>query len=83
MAERGQPPAPWERQGAGGDRYRQTVVLTHLGDAFHAAGDLRAACDTWRSALVILEDLDHPDADDLRARLAGPGGGGNPVRRQR
>lgn len=34
----------------GGDRYRQTVVLTHLGDAFHAAGGSPAACDAWRSA---------------------------------
>jgi tetratricopeptide (TPR) repeat protein len=57
----------------GGDRYRQTVVLTHLGDAFHAAGDSPAACDAWRSALVILEDLDHLDADEVRARLAGSG----------
>jgi len=57
----------------GGDRYRQTVVLTHLGDAFHAAGDLPAACDAWRSALVILQDLDHLDADEVRARLAASG----------
>jgi tetratricopeptide (TPR) repeat protein len=52
-----------------GDRYQETVVLTHLGDTHHAAGDADAATDAWRRALDVLEQLGHPDADPVRARL--------------
>jgi len=65
-----------------GDLYYQADTLVHLGDAQDAAGDPDAAHATWISALQILTDLDHPDADDLRSRLlrAEPGGGSRPVR---
>jgi DNA-binding SARP family transcriptional activator len=53
-----------------GDRWREAVTLTHLGDTQHAAGDQPAACQTWQHALVILEDLDHPHAEKVRAKLA-------------
>jgi DNA-binding SARP family transcriptional activator len=53
-----------------GDRWREAVTLTHLGDTRHAAGDLPQARETWRQALAILEDLDHPDAGKVRAKLA-------------
>jgi tetratricopeptide (TPR) repeat protein/transcriptional regulator with XRE-family HTH domain len=52
-----------------GDRYYETDVLTHLGDSHQAAGDPAAAREAWRQALEILEDLDHPDAEAVRARL--------------
>jgi DNA-binding SARP family transcriptional activator len=55
-----------------GDRYLVTTILSQLGDAHHAAGDPGAASQAWLEALAILEDLDHPDADDVRAKLAGP-----------
>jgi DNA-binding SARP family transcriptional activator/tetratricopeptide (TPR) repeat protein len=52
-----------------GDRYYEAVVLTHLGDAEHAAGRPDAAGQAWRQALVIFEDIDHPDAGQVRANL--------------
>ena len=44
-------------------------MLVHLGDAYHAAGDLDQARQAWEQALAILEDLHHSDADQVRARL--------------
>jgi tetratricopeptide (TPR) repeat protein len=52
------------------DPYYETITLTHLGDSHHAAGDQRAAADAWRLALALLDELSHPDARDVRARLA-------------
>lgn len=52
------------------DRYRTTELLTHLGDAHQAAGDINAASNAWMEALAILNDLGHPDADHVRAKLA-------------
>jgi hypothetical protein len=43
--------------------------LVRLGDTYHASGDTGAAGDTWRPALSIFTDLDHPDAEQVRARL--------------
>jgi tetratricopeptide (TPR) repeat protein len=54
---------------APGERYNPSIVLAHLGDAYHAAGDRAAAREAWRAALTILEDLRHPDADAVRAKL--------------
>jgi DNA-binding SARP family transcriptional activator len=53
-----------------GDLYYEADALRHLGDAQHAAGELRQARDAWRQALAILDDLNHPDAHQVRARLA-------------
>ncbi|MEO3808728.1 BTAD domain-containing putative transcriptional regulator [Sphaerisporangium sp. B11E5] len=52
-----------------GDRYWEAGVLTHLGDTHEAAGDVPAARAVWRRALGILDDLDHPGAAEVRARL--------------
>jgi len=57
---------------ADGDRYGEADALSHLGDAHHGAGDLEAARDYWQQALAILDDLRHPDAGHIRARLATP-----------
>ena len=54
-----------------GDRYNEADTLTHLGDTHHAAGDPDAARDAWQQALTILDELDHPDADQVRAKLGG------------
>ena len=53
-----------------GDHYFEADTLTRLGDTQDAAGDAGAARGAWQDALAILTDLDHPRADDLRAKLA-------------
>ena len=51
--------------------YYQTTMLVHLGDAYHAIGEPGLAAQAWQDALTILEDLNHSDADQVRARLRG------------
>jgi DNA-binding SARP family transcriptional activator len=51
-------------------RYCQAGVLTHLGDAHTAAGNRPAAREAWRSAASLLDELGHPEAAEVRARLA-------------
>ena len=53
-----------------GDRFPEADTLTHLGDTRHAAGELAQAREAWQQALAILDDLQHPDADQVRAKLA-------------
>jgi tetratricopeptide (TPR) repeat protein len=53
-----------------GDRHQLTRALHHLGDAHQAAGDHNAAIEAWAEALTILDDLHHPDADQVRAKIA-------------
>jgi DNA-binding SARP family transcriptional activator/tetratricopeptide (TPR) repeat protein len=53
-----------------GDRYYEATTLTHLGDTHHATGNHHAAHDAWQQALTILDDLAHPDADQIRTKLA-------------
>ena len=54
-----------------GDRLGEAVTLDHIGDACLAAGNPREAQSAWEEALAILDDLRHPDAGELRAKLAG------------
>jgi tetratricopeptide (TPR) repeat protein len=54
-----------------GDRWGQAETLGHTGDVHHAAGHRQQACQAWEEALAILEDLQHPDAGQIRAKLAG------------
>jgi DNA-binding SARP family transcriptional activator/tetratricopeptide (TPR) repeat protein len=44
--------------------------LVNLGDAHHAAGDAVAARDAWQQALAVLEPIDHPEVESVRAKLA-------------
>jgi tetratricopeptide (TPR) repeat protein len=53
-----------------GDRFLESVALTHLGDMRHAAGELPQAREAWQQALTILDDLKHPSAGQVRAKLA-------------
>jgi tetratricopeptide (TPR) repeat protein/transcriptional regulator with XRE-family HTH domain len=52
-----------------GNRHHEADTLANLGDTYHANGDTLAARDCWREALAILTDLDHPDAEQVQARL--------------
>ena len=53
-----------------GDRYFEPAILTHLGDTRQASGDLHEARQAWQQALEILDEIDHPDARQVRGRLA-------------
>jgi tetratricopeptide (TPR) repeat protein len=52
-----------------GDRYNEADTLTSLGDTWHAAGRPGAARETWTRALGILDQLGHPDADQVRDKI--------------
>jgi len=54
-----------------GDRLGESTALTHLGDSLAAAGHPERARQAWQQALDILDDLHYPDADHVRAKLAG------------
>jgi tetratricopeptide (TPR) repeat protein len=51
------------------DRFYEATTLTNLGDSCHAAGDHDAAQETWQRAQAILDELDHPNAEQLHAKL--------------
>jgi tetratricopeptide (TPR) repeat protein len=53
-----------------GDRSSRAWILTHAGDARHAVGELPQARRAWQQALAILDDLQHPSAGQVRAKLA-------------
>jgi DNA-binding SARP family transcriptional activator len=57
-----------------GDRFGEAEILAHLGDTRQAADDQPAAQEAWRQALAILDDLHHPDAGQVRARITSAGG---------
>jgi DNA-binding SARP family transcriptional activator/tetratricopeptide (TPR) repeat protein len=52
-----------------GDRYYEADTLIHLGETHHAAGNPQGARSAWRQALDILTNLEHPDAEGVRAKL--------------
>ena len=52
-----------------GDRYGQADALAFLGETYHASGDQAGARDAWRHSLDILDELRHPEAADVRAKL--------------
>ena len=53
-----------------GDRYNEAQFLVHLGDTSLAAGDPKSAVAAWRDAVTIFDDLDLPEAANLRAKLS-------------
>jgi tetratricopeptide (TPR) repeat protein len=57
-----------------GDRLTEAKTLTHLGDTHCAADQLALAREAWQQALTILDDLQHADAGQVRAKLADPTG---------
>jgi len=52
-----------------GHKWGEAHALMHLGNTHRARDEARAARQAWRRALTILDDLSHPDADDVRAKL--------------
>jgi tetratricopeptide (TPR) repeat protein len=52
------------------DTLIEGLILIHLGDARHAAGELPQARQAWQRALAIFDDLQHPSAGKVRAKLA-------------
>ena len=59
-----------ELTGLIGDRYHQADALVRTGDTYQAAGDLTAARGAWQQAMLILDELRHPDVHDVRRKLA-------------
>ena len=53
-----------------GDRTGQAETLIHLADRHSAAGRRGAAIAVWREALRLLDELHHPDADQVRDKLS-------------
>jgi DNA-binding SARP family transcriptional activator/Tfp pilus assembly protein PilF len=53
-----------------GDRHWEAETLTRLGDTYESLGDSGAAAHAWRQALGLLDGLGHPNAGQLRKRLA-------------
>ncbi|MFJ8009992.1 AfsR/SARP family transcriptional regulator [Streptomyces fagopyri] len=52
-----------------GDRYHEAVSSADLGDAHHAAADFMAAHEVWTWALGVFDELGHPKAVPLRAKI--------------
>ena len=51
-----------------GDRRYEADTLTRLGDTHHAIGNTGDAREVWQQALTVLDQLDHPDADEVRVK---------------
>jgi DNA-binding SARP family transcriptional activator len=52
-----------------GERYGEADTLVALGDAYRAFGDSEHARSAWQRALTILEQIEHPGAVTLRAKM--------------
>jgi tetratricopeptide (TPR) repeat protein len=52
-----------------GYQYFEAGTLARLGDTHFAAGDHPAAHTAWHHALRVFDQIDHPDGDQLRAKL--------------
>jgi DNA-binding SARP family transcriptional activator/Tfp pilus assembly protein PilF len=61
-----------------GNRWCQAETLGHIAEARHAAGQPEGARAALEEELAILDDLRHPDAGQIRAKLAGLGAGTTP-----
>jgi tetratricopeptide (TPR) repeat protein len=52
-----------------GERWEEAETLSRLGDTHFAAGEEEAAHLAWERAAAILDELGHPHADEVRAKL--------------
>jgi transcriptional regulator with XRE-family HTH domain/tetratricopeptide (TPR) repeat protein len=53
-----------------GDHFYEADTLSHLGDIWHAASEPAQARQAWQQALAIFDNLQDPNADLIRAKLA-------------
>ncbi|MFF4486633.1 BTAD domain-containing putative transcriptional regulator [Streptomyces sp. NPDC001544] len=53
------------------DTPNEAGTLARLGDALQATGEVSRARTAWQHALITLETLGRPEADEVRARLRG------------
>ncbi|WP_405064358.1 tetratricopeptide repeat protein [Kribbella sp. NBC_01505] len=53
-----------------GDKFYAATTLQSIGDIQADAGNTNAARTAWTDALEIFDELDHPQAERLRAQLA-------------
>jgi tetratricopeptide (TPR) repeat protein len=53
------------------DRFNEADTLGTLGDTHASAGDSAAARRAWVEALRIFQEIEHPDAELVRAKLNG------------
>ena len=51
------------------NRYYEAGTLDRLGDAQCGVGELETACATWHRSLAMLNDLRHPAAEKVRAKV--------------
>jgi len=54
-----------------GARHPEADTLQRLGDVRQAGGEPAEALEAWQEALLILVELDHPEADQVRAKIRG------------
>jgi hypothetical protein len=59
----------WRHRHAPAPRHGQADTHVNLGHTLAALDRPESAREAWRQALVILEDLGHPDAERVRASL--------------
>jgi tetratricopeptide (TPR) repeat protein len=52
------------------DRYYTAYALNNVGDSYWDLGQSAAAVEAWEQALAIFDQLNQPDAYDVRAKLA-------------
>jgi tetratricopeptide (TPR) repeat protein len=52
-----------------GNRWHEAETLHHMAEARHDAGEWPEAREAWQQALAIFQDIQHPDADQVRAKL--------------
>jgi tetratricopeptide (TPR) repeat protein len=56
-----------------GDTLGEVYCTFGVGDSLAALGDQAGAAEAWRAGLAILGDADHPEAMQVRAKLANIG----------
>jgi DNA-binding SARP family transcriptional activator/Tfp pilus assembly protein PilF len=53
------------------DLFNEAVTLDHLGDVHRSAGDMDAARWAWGQAVRTFDEIGHPGAGQIRAKLGG------------
>jgi len=57
---------------AHGDRFLEAEVTTRLGDTLYATGDGESARRHWSLSVELFDQLQRPEAADVRAKLHAP-----------